>query len=122
MVVAVDQVMLEDTKMGQYRDRRGLAEMVLLSQDSPHQFLLLQFLHLLELLGLMLLVHKDTLLVVVEEETKMVDLLTQVVEVVVEMEEYLMQERVLTILEVVEVDLLVVVVQQLAEVLELLSL
>tara|TARA_Y100000591_G_scaffold158451_1_gene136270 strand:- start:115 stop:378 length:264 start_codon:yes stop_codon:yes gene_type:complete len=81
------------------------------SQDSLHLFLVLRFLHLRDPIGSQLSVHKDTSLVVEVVETKMVDLLTQVVEEAVVMVVY-HQHMVLLVVhtpEVVEVDLLVVV-------------
>ena len=82
--------------------------MLLPSQDSLHLFFLLQFLHPIDLLGALLLVHKDTSLVVEVVETKMVDLLTQVVEEAVVLEAHLVMVLMpLIILEVAVVDLLV---------------
>ena len=78
------------------------------SQDSLHLFLLRQFLHPLDLLGVLLSVHKDTSLVVELVETKMVDPITQVVEEAVVMEAHLVMVVLRLIsLEEVEVDLLV---------------
>tara|TARA_Y100001938_G_C7885030_1_gene326935 strand:+ start:384 stop:641 length:258 start_codon:yes stop_codon:yes gene_type:complete len=84
--------------------------MLLPSQDSLHLFLVLRFLHLRDPIGSQLSVHKDTSLVVEVVETKMVDLITQVVEEAVVMEAHLVMVLLgVCTPEAVEVDLLVLV-------------